>query len=273
LINASAWFQESGSVTDSVAGQTIAENNTGIRASFRVSTTFSDSNPASVTVYVRCDSGNPEIESAVISGNNKLEFSVGEFQDGELDCLLSQEPIEGYEQIYFAFDDASGQSDSVPGGCRFTGFSTGDSGFCEIENDLLHSRIEVRRLWIDPGSDLGLTFYDEVRYSCENAAWGDADGSLWFSGKDDVQVFEFLPEWDVGTRCFFWWGVRDESIEFDGSECSNLHVRPGQGEACTIYVTRLYDDNSPQRWYGWVIMAVMVLVLGAVAAKQFNRAT
>ncbi len=240
------------------------------RASFRISTSFSDNNPAEVTAYISCSAGTAQPEYGMISEGSPLEFVISGFPAGRLRCLLAQAPAPGYQPAYYAFDDASGHSENDPDGCQFLEFEDGDAGFCEVENTLVASNIEVRRLWVDPGSDINITIYDEAHYSCDSEAWGEYEGSLWFSGKDDRQVFEVLPDWEGGTLCAVWPIGNDGSVEYDPEECLDLQIRPGASASCTIFNTRLFDADQPARWYGWLVMALIVLLVGFIAARQWR---
>jgi hypothetical protein len=234
----------------------------------RVNVAFSDNNPAEVQVTIRCNWGQTNPKSGLLSTGGTLDFEVMA-PDGPVSCRISQDTVTGYQPQYFAFDDASGHSKSDEAGCDFIRSSNGDAGFCEIENTLLPSRVEIERIWIDPSAGFDLTFYDELRHSCDSEAWGEYEGSMWFSGKQDQQSFEVLADWEGGTMCNVWPPLQESSVEFDDDDCGYIRLQPGQNLKCTVYLTRLYDKNSPARWYGWVIMSAVVLVLGAVTARQF----
>ena len=240
-------------------------------ATFRVSTTFSDNNTRTVPVRISCSSGQATPQGGEASDEHPLELTVSSFVDGQLHCLVSLPAIDGYSLQYFAFDDAVGQSSGDPDGCEFVEFVSGDAGFCEVEISLEPSTVRVTREWVDPGRDIALTLYDEARYGCDSEAWGEYQGSLWFSGQSDTQTFEILADWEFGTVCSIWPVGRESSVAYDDEDCREVMIRPGSNAVCTIYNTRIFDADQPTWWYGWIVMAVFVLLIGFVASRILGK--
>jgi hypothetical protein len=239
--------------------------------SVRLSVTFSDNNPMVVPVQLECSDGTVESELTEVGEDQPLTATISGIEDAAIHCIVSVRPVAGYSASYYAFDDARGESRGDPDGCEFVGFVDGDAGFCEVEMSLQPSRVRVTREWVEPRTDITLTLYDEARYGCDSEAWGEYEGSLWFSGAVDTQTFEVLPDWEHGTSCTVWAVGLEASVAYENEECRDLLFRPGDAPTCTLYHTRVFDPDQPEWWYGWAFMAVIVLAIGAVAGRLLSR--
>ena len=121
------------------------------RAEVSASKTFSDGNMSPVEVQLDCNSGLPLMQSFLISEGEPVTFVVVDFDDGNLDCGLTEIVPNGYEPFY---DDGIGVNQ---GGCSFGGINDGDAFNCDISNRFVGFNrvlIAVRRGFNNISDDL-----------------------------------------------------------------------------------------------------------------------
>ena len=237
-------------------------------ARFLVSKDFSDDNEAEVQVTLTCNTGLPLMQPATISEGDPVNFVIGDFEQGELNCEVVESVPDGYTAAYDNGTVVSGES------CTWTQL-TGGQYSCVIDNDLDEVEIEVTKVWIDENPQFSASNVAEATWSCRNVADPcdgfscNSSGRLDFNGNPDSDSFYVLPDWDEGTSCSVTEvNVFDGGVEIDDSECQSLLVFPGTGASCTIYNTRLYAGIPTLNQYGLGILALIMLGMGFVAFRR-----
>jgi len=232
-------------------------------AGFTVNKDFDDDNPAEVEVTISCNTGLPLTQSDTIAEGDSVTFIVGDFEDGELDCEITEGGADGYTASY---DNGTTASDTS---CLFLDSVIGIRYTCDIANSLDLVDVEVTKWWMDENPQFDAVNFAEATYNCVNEQFGtNVYGSLEFLGDGAVDGFSVYPDWDGSTTCTVSETVVEGGIEFDDSECASLSVTPGVGASCNIYNTRLYEGIPTLSQYGLALMALLMLGVGFVAFRR-----
>lgn len=283
------YFQVSASEDCEVSGVTHEDTfdcefvNAPIRAIFEVTKDFSDDNPAEVRVVLECNTGLPLMQEAMISEFglpfDQIAFVVRNFQIGELDCDLFEEPVpDGYEPSYEAsadpIDALYDDVDDDENGCHYTGIQTGTYG-CDITDTLLPVDVVVNKDWIDENPEFNNPLWVNITLRCEN---GDIIGGYdcgndecieEFIDPDNPGGFEVFPHWDGSTTC----SVTEEpeaGVLQDVDDCAAIDLLPGVDGECTIVNTRLYAGIPTLSQWGLMLMALMMLGVGMIGFRRFT---
>ena len=256
-------------------------------ARFAVWKDFDDNNPAEVLVTITCNTGLPLTQSKLIADNDTLpqpdgvpdgyfigdppvNFVVRDFEDGAMNCTITEEVPGGYEVEYF--DGASFSDES----CDYDGVAFGAANTCQITNTLQQVEVEVTKVWIDENPQFDSTNIAEASWFCSNVAdtcdgFGcNNSGGLNFFGNPGMDSFYVYPDWDGTTTCRVTEVFLPEGgVETDDSDCQGIVVVPGDGGSCTIFNTRLYEGIPTLSHYGLAIMALVMLGIGFVGFRRF----
>jgi hypothetical protein len=237
-------------------------------ARFAVDKQFSDNNPAEVDVVISCNTGLPLEQRSSISQADGVVFVVTDFNDGEMDCTIAEDPgPDGYRAFYSpdgGFTFPSTES------CEFEEVSFGEASSCLIFNDLERVLVEVTKWWVDDNPQFDAINFARATYDCVNEQYGaQAFGTLEFPGDGAVDGFFLFPHWNGTTRCDVIETVVDNGIEFDDAECQGLEVTPGNGASCSIYNTRLYEGIPTLSRNGLALLALLMAGIGLLAFRRF----
>jgi hypothetical protein len=231
-------------------------------ATFEVRKAFNDGNTAEVNVTLSCNTGLPLVQDADISEGDPVRFVVVDFEDGTMDCQVTEEVPAGYSDSY-----ASNGPDATV--CAYEAVSQGNSFFCNITNSLDQVEIEVTKVWIDENPQFAAQNVADANWSCSNVAFGQNNGLLQFFGNPGEDSFFVFPDWESGTTCsIVEVGLNESGVEVDDSDCDGLVVLPGVGASCTIFNTRLFEGIPTLSQYGLGVLALLMLGVGFVAFRR-----
>lgn len=265
----------------------------GETARFTVDKRFMDRNDIDgATFTLSCNTGIPLQQSITVTpvqgafGDFEVQFVVGDFASGELDCELREEPLSGYTPTYSCdgMSDCSAGNNSpldpfFRGPCAFTDVEAGDENQCFIRNYVDAVDIDVTKIWMDDHEEFQGPTNAEMAWACVNArssgndlSLGTEQGTIDFFESEETQSIPVFPNFDperptVCTVTEQFPGF-DSDIESDGSDCVGLVVSPGNGSACTIINTRIYEGIPTLGQYGKLLMALMLLGVGLVATRR-----
>ncbi len=232
-------------------------------ARFLVSKDFDDDNTGEVEVTLSCNTGLPLQQTTTISEGDPVNFVINDFEQGALNCTVTEGTPDGYTASY---DDGDGVS-AV--NCSWVDLTAGQYT-CAITNTLNQVEVEVTKVWIDENPQFNAQNVANADWSCSNVAFGPNDGLLQFEGNPGVDSFFVYPDWDTGTTCSVTEVILLESgIEVDDSDCQGIVVFPGVDGACTIFNTRLYEGIPTLSQYGLALLALLMLGVGFVAVRRF----
>lgn len=238
-------------------------------ARFWVSKDFNDDNPAEVDVMIECNTGLPLEQSATISEGEPVNFVVGDFNPGELDCEITEAVPAGYSPGY---DDGDGEDSTS---CSYTGLSGGQK-YCVVRNSVNDVEVEVTKVWIDENSQYSEQNFAEAKWICSNVArfcqarTCNESGSLQFFGNPAMDTFNVAPNWEGGTVCEVTEApAPDGGVEIEDSECYSIILFPGDSGSCTIYNTRLYEGIPTISRLGLTILTMLILGFGFIVLRRF----
>ena len=254
------------------------------RATFEVFKNFDDGNPAEVEVTIECTTGDPISQSASVSeGGGPIEFIVKDFDEGELDCEITESVPEGYSVEY---DDNLGNVNGTS--CVYEEVEFGQAFHCNIENTIDNVDVFVDKVWIDEQAAVNSSFlFAGAKWSCDPVAYRESGpsidyGHLWFYGTAsdpwDYDSFNFYPHYD-GSICSVSERELDADILSDDSDCDDLEIFPGYEpeldedddpiSICTIINTRIYAGIPALGEYGLALLALLMLGIGFVGYRRF----
>jgi hypothetical protein len=265
-------------------------------ATFAVTKDFTDGNPGEVEVSISCNTGLPLDQSKAITEDEGVTFVVVDFDDGEMDCEVTEVPIPGYETTYYDGTTTSSTS------CEFLEVAGGAELFCEITNEPGPVDIVITKDWVFEGSsdpqgiDLeylltlwcdaeiigGTNIYEQLAQESPSglgpgcglvfAAQDSPQGishewckSFWGHGPD-VFGAQVIPEYP-DSHCYVIETVYDDAVEVDNG-CTSLTVSAGQGAACTITNTVFFEGIPTLDQYGKLLLVLLMLGMGMVAYRR-----
>lgn len=255
--------------------------NAPISATFHVTKDFDDDNPAPVNVWLECNTGLPLQQSAVISefGDpfDHVDFVVGDFVPGGLDCDVFEEPVPpGYAQSYVASVSPgaiAGGFQADDEGCHFEDVQTG-SFDCAVTNTLLPVDVTVNKQWIDEHPEYQSSQLVNITLRCANGdivfgySCGNDECIEAYIDPANPGAFQVFPDWDGTTQC----SVSEEpevGVDQDVSDCADIGLAPGLGGECTIVNTRLYAGIPTLSQTGLALLALLMLGIGMVTFRRF----
>lgn len=235
------------------------------RATFRVTKDFDDDNPAEVEVSLSCNTGLPLEQFASIAEGEHVEFVIGSFTVGEMDCAVSEVVPDGYAPAHSAALGVQGIAGSVVSSdtsCDFIDVSNGQFT-CAISNTLEPVEIIVNKEWIDDNPEYNMPQFAWVEVQCDVASWL---GGQYINpnGPGKFVVYPFHG----GESCT----VSEDpevGVLADLEDCEGLMVAPGQDAECTVVNTRLYAGIPTLSQYGLALLALMMLMIGVVSVRRF----
>jgi subtilisin-like proprotein convertase family protein len=248
------------------------------RAQITVSKDFADGNPAEVEVNLSCNTGLILDQSKLITEGDPVHFVVTDYDDGELNCTVTETPVDGYDSTYFNGTDSNTLS------CEFEDLPWSASRSCSITNTPEPVDVVVYKDWVieGSGSDLFDPYY-ELTIGCDGEIVdGDdaGDGTYYYSfqNSDGIQdtsyEVEVVPYWDGGTHCWVNESGFDDAVEVS-SDCGSsgnggLLAQLGEGDSCSVTNTVFYEGIPTLSTYGLAVLALLMLGLGFAGFRRFN---
>ena len=243
------------------------------RATFRVTKDFTDDSDNTADVYLRCNAGLPLEQEFTLDDEGFVTFVVREFQAGQMDCRVFEDPIDGYTGSYAAGGTGSAALiDDDDTGCIFEGVQAGEFT-CDVTNAIDGIDIEVTKQWL--GVNEGdFELVAEAEYSCFNvfaSSQGGATttmtGTLSFDGMVSSDTIQDLYPAPDGSYCTVSEPVVEEFVEADASDCANVPVEPDA--SCILYNTVFFEGIPTLSQYGMAVLALLMFGIGAVGLRRF----
>jgi hypothetical protein len=251
-------------------------------ATFTVQKQYLDGNDETpVTLNIRCNTGLPleQTTTAVPNpgpfGEFEVNFTVGSFEDGELDCEVWESAPESYTPSYECF--STGSCTATESGCRYTSVSAAQENLCTIRNYPDPVVVEVSKEWVDSREGLEIDHRARVALECESPYDGDGewvDGVMRWSWEfeDDTptQTATVYPRFSGATQCRTIETLSSSAVESVGT-CSEWQpVQLGAGTlVCAITNTIFYEGIPTLNPFGLAIAALVLLLTGLFATRRF----
>ncbi len=265
------------------------------RAKFTVNKRFMDGNDqTAATLVLDCNTGFIPDRTKTIQpvegseGNYEFSFILTEFNDGELDCTISEEGVKGYTSTYDCDgDSACSVGNEAPvgplseGPCIFTAVNLGDDNICQIDNYLDSVELEITKVWVDEFPELENPTLASLEYECVNARSHGSDtststlsGKMLFTLPEETQVLDVFPNYDWANRttCSITEKIGrrfSSSVEPDSDDCLNLQLRPGKPNDCTFINSRVYEGIPTLSRMGLLLFAALMAITGLIASRRF----
>jgi len=232
----------------------------GVGSSITVESDFNPSWLDSIEVSLLCSTGSLQKTSYTVGADERVVITPPTFEEGKTYCQVRTQPPSGYSVSYAAA--GKGKHIADRNGCQFSPLAPGPENHCVIEVAQNPVTLTVFKEWIG-----GSTKDESVRVtlSCESGEW---------SGP--ILINEGSPgSWEIrdidseGILCNVSEEVRD-TFRPDIIDCQGLLILPGKGEECTLVNTRIVKRIEMLNRYGKVIMILLVLAVGLIAARRLS---
>lgn len=240
------------------------------RATFRVTKDFSDDNPGDVTVSIDCNTGVILDQGKLISEGEWVEFVITDFDDGELNCTISEEPASGYSAEYFSSESSTEE------GCEFSEVGFGFAHSCHIVNTPEPVQLTVNKTWLYPSSAVETDERYSLYLYCDTVIEGGYEyiEGLWYheiyplegSGSTDFTVH---PTWE-GNSCQVIESPYSDFVEADDSDCESVAIVLGENASCDIINTVFYEGIPTLSQYGLAVLMLSMLGMAAVGFRRYS---
>jgi uncharacterized repeat protein (TIGR01451 family) len=238
---------------------------------FTVVKIFSDGNPAEVDVEITCNTGLPLHQEFTISQGSPVTFVVTEYTPGEMDCEITEVVPDDYTPNYYNGDVNS------PDSCLYEDVGAGAVQACIIYNELEEVTVTVNKEWTGVTEEDAISLFASADYSCffvRSSPDGDLEtieGSLDWEGVFDSDLIEGIyPDYAGSSYCTVSELQLNSAAEGDDSDCAHVPVTLGQSNSCTIYNTVFFEGIPTLNRYGLLLMALLMLGIGAVGFRRFG---
>jgi hypothetical protein len=235
-------------------------------ASFTVDVKLGDTPLEQLQVTLYCYEDGARTLSAQIPPGDSRSFSIPVSDGADLTCLLGALPVAG-QRLRFLGDGGS-PVELTAEGCLFSGVQPGHSNFCQITIESQETSLTVYKKWIgtaDREADV------EIRLHCAaKAGSGSAPGGEPRSINEDKPAGWELEITDPdGLECDVY-EVEREDFQADIADCQDLIIVPGAREECTMVNTKVVKMIQMLNRYGLVIMILVFLTAGMIAARKIR---
>ncbi|MEE4217579.1 MAG: IPTL-CTERM sorting domain-containing protein [Xanthomonadales bacterium] len=259
----------------------------GGSTTFRVTKHFTDGNPMDVEVTITCNAGLPLTQTAKISEDKLVTFSMTSFTAGEMNCDIAEVTPAGYTPVYTAgvteSGFAEGYSDDAEG-CHFEGVAFG--GFtCDITNAPDPVQIAIEKDWNIDGSGgypvdtrYLLTLYcnseiveadnecppiDDLRTRARFGGWCKQ-----FSGDDSaIHIAQVVPTYP-SAHCMVIEQAMSSAVEVDNG-CLDIEVSAGNGTSCLITNTVFFEGIPTLSQYSLALLGLLMLATGLAGFRRY----
>lgn len=268
-----------------LSNQLTGANSAETRTTFLVSKSFTDgANPTEVDVSIDCTTGFILDQTKTISETKSVEFVVTSFNSGTLNCVITEEDLDGYTATYDPLGPGVYDND---GGCNFQAIEDGADHLCHIVNDADFVDVEIEKVWVIDGSggeavdtSYRLTLYCDALIA-EGSEYCQGGGGLekpvgvngyyqycknFYGDDSDVFVAEVQPQYP-SSNCWVTEQVYDSSVEIDNG-CANLEISAGSGDSCVITNSVFFEGVPTLSQYGVALMALLMLGMGFVGFRR-----
>jgi len=251
----------------------------GEAAQFRVQKQFVDGNDSlPTTLTLRCNTGLPLEQSIEVQPNDgalgeaEATFVVTDFDDGELDCEVSEDTPEGYYPGYECF--STGDCSVSASACSFDGVSRDHDNLCVIRNYPVSVEVTVTTEWFygyqEPRGDESV----DVVLVCRNLIDGDgtwAHGEMYWSwpftdGAPD-QVATIQPLFTGIAECRTAQTSASSAIESESTCADWTDARDDL--TCVVSSTAFFEGIPTLSRSGLLLFVLLMAISGFVVLRRF----
>ena len=255
----------------------------GQKAEFVVQKRFADGNDISpVTLSLSCNTGLPLKQSitvlpnAGVFGPYEVNFIVESFDDTQLSCTVTEEPLAGYTSSYSCLGASACQAAQSSESCTFSGVTIGSENLCQVQNYPNPVAITINKQWLFEAEELALIDRAEITLQCNNAWDGNGEGSpksmswSWdIEGNTQLNA-EVYPDFAGTTACRVTESTLESAVESsnDCAQWSTINIGQG-GKTCNVINTVFLEGIPTLGYYGKLLFALLLLVTGVAATRRW----
>jgi len=245
----------------SLAGNAVAQEKRvpGNQTTLVVSAAFNPDLVPDIEVTLLCTSTTPDRLTIRMKNNQRFEWWVSVNSDADNYCQVFADTPRGFSVDYVVRGDATNKADE--NGCQYAEVIAGQLNECRIDLTQDHVPLTVYKKWIGAAGDeadvpvmldCGAPLAESPRFINQGlpATW---------------QISEIPPQ---GMVCSVSEAPNEIYIS-DESDCKDLLVLPGRGEACTMVNTKVVKRIEMLNRYGKIIMILVMMTAGLIAVRRY----
>jgi len=215
---------------------------------------------AEVEVTLLCTTGSPGRHTTRLQAGESFNWQVSELENDNTFCQAHASLPHGFSIVYAASGDATTKSDE--NGCQYADVRSGQTNRCNMKLTQDHVPLTVYKKWIGAtGEEADV----EVELECSGYVSRQQQGFINQGLSASWQMDDIPPD---GLLCSVSESP-DETFISDDSDCRNLLLMPGMGEACTMVNTKIVKRIEMLNRYGKVIMILVMLTAGLIAVRRY----
>ncbi len=240
-----------------------------VTATFPTNISFTNGDTAEILATLTCNTGNPLVQSFLISEGNGVDFVVQELDiaAATTSCDITVGGLaDGYLETECNFGSGIGET------------ALAETNICGLLASPFPSVFVVTKAWENAGPDI--LYAAEIEVGCTNAAIDPAGPYLDIFFVDflavgpgiDSEEFEFFAEPGETSVCVAYEDpdTLDSAVESDQGCADGTEFTIGSGLAgCTITNSVFYEGIPTLSQYGMAIMALLMLGMGFVGFRRF----
>ena len=214
---------------------------------------------AELEVILICTTGKPGRVTTRLQANTTFDWAVSQISDGNTFCQSYASVPKGFSIEYSASGEATTKVDE--NGCQYADVKVGQTNFCHMKLTQDHVPLTVYKKWVGATGDEA-----DVSVFLECSGNVSAKPGYLNQGLPATWQLDNIPP--AGLLCSVT-ESRDESFVSDESDCQDLLLIAGRGEACTMVNTKVVKRIEMLNRYGKVIMILVMLTAGLIAVRRY----
>ena len=254
----------------------------GQTAQFEVQKRFVDRNNVTpVTLNISCNTGLPLQQSVTVQPNDgvfghyEVNFIVESFDDGELDCTITEAPLTGYSPTYTCLGESACAEAQSAASCSFADVTIGSENLCQVQNYPNPVQFTVHKEWLFEADEIDVPNTSEITLECTNVFDGDGEvsgsGMLWTWDVEGNNSFiaTLYPDFAGGTLCRAIENPISSAVEASNGCESWTPVPLASGPiSCTIINTVFMEGIPTLNQYGLMLFALLMLGTGLIVLRR-----
>ena len=254
----------------------------GGAAAFVVQKRYVDNNNITpVTLNISCTTGLPLIQSTTVTPDPgtyndwEVKFIVESFADGEMNCTVTENPVDGYTGSYTCLGESDCAAAQSPDSCVFTNVTLGSENLCQVQNYPNPVPFTIHKEWLFEGEELGIDDGAKIELECANPWDGDGEFSGnymywdWIVYGNQSLTAMVYPDFAGQTYCRASEEPFSSAVEQD-NRCANwIPVSIGDGPiSCNMVNTVFFEGIPTLSDYGLLLFALLMLTTGVAAVRR-----
>jgi hypothetical protein len=229
------------------------------RTTLLAKSSFDSSLLPDIDITLLCTSATPERLTTRMDANSELEWSANVAGNESTYCQVYATLPRGFSVSYTAIGEAASKSDE--NGCQYAEVVAAQINVCQIEVTQDHVPLTVYKKWIGATGDEG-----DVPVSLD--CGGDTSENPKFINQGLPATWQLSNIPPSGLVCSVS-ELPDDTFVSDESDCKELLLMAGRGEACTMVNTKVVKRIEMFNRYGKIIMILVMMTAGLIAVRRY----